>query len=69
MRSDWSIRFEICELVGKSPEIDPERIHISVEDGIVRLLGHVVSRRAHTALVQLAARVRGVQAIDDQISE
>ncbi len=69
MRSDWEIRFEICDRLVMSPDIDPEKVYVSVRDGTVRLSGLVVSRHAHDVAVRIALSVHGVRDIVDQLSD
>ena len=67
MRSDWAIRFEVCErFVGCRGR---ERVLVSVSHGRVRLSGYVANRRVHDELVRIASDVEGVRAIEDELDE
>jgi hypothetical protein len=65
MRSDWAIRFDVCDRLVH--EAGCEHVYASVRSGEVRLSGHVANRRTHEAAVRIAADVSGVRAIRDDL--
>ena len=69
MRSDWAIRFEVCDQLVRVSQAYADNVYVSVRDGLVRLSGSVPSRREHAIAVQIASHVRGVRGIDDRIEE
>ena len=69
MRSDWAIRFEVCDQLVRASVAYADTVYVSVRDGLVRLSGRVSSRREHTIAVQIASHVRGVRGIDDRLEE
>jgi hypothetical protein len=67
MRTDWAIRFEVCEKLVRRRST--ERVFVSVRRGEVRLSGRVANRRARNEAVRIASDVEGVRAIRDELDE
>jgi osmotically-inducible protein OsmY len=66
-RSDWTIRFEICDRLVAATGLDSAGVYVSVRSGLVCLSGHVTTRRDHDAVLRIAASVDGVRGIDDHL--
>jgi hypothetical protein len=67
MRTDWAIRFDVCERLVRRPGL--ESVYVSVRGGEVRLSGHVANRRTHHDALRIASDVEGVRAIQDELDE
>jgi BON domain len=67
MRTDWSIRFDVCERLVNEPGLD--HVYVSVQSGEVRLAGHVANRRMHANALRLVGDVPGVRAIKDELAD
>jgi hypothetical protein len=67
MRTDWAIRFEVCERLVRRPGL--ENVFVSVRSGKVRLSGRVANRRTHHDALRIASDVEGVRAIQDELDE
>jgi CBS-domain-containing membrane protein len=69
LRSDEEIRSEIeDEVIVRTMWLDPARIHVDVERGVVRLSGQIELRSTKEILVELADRVDGVVGIVDELT-
>jgi hypothetical protein len=60
-RTDEHLREEVCEAFLLSPDLDPERIDVEVNDGVVTLKGHVRVRDDRWLAEDLARDVSGVK--------
>ena len=66
-RSDERIREEICEAMSRQGFIDASDVEVTVEGGIVRLVGTVASRADKRGLELIADRVHGVEEVRNEI--
>jgi osmotically-inducible protein OsmY len=65
--SDASIRQNVIDELEFEPSIDAAHIGVAVETGVVTLTGHVHSYAAKIAAERAVSRVKGVQAIAEEI--
>jgi osmotically-inducible protein OsmY len=63
MKSTGRLRHDVEQELGCEPSVDAAAIEVAVEDGVVRLSGHVASHAEKIAAEHAAARVHGVKAI------
>jgi osmotically-inducible protein OsmY len=66
VRSDERILDELCERIVRAG-VDASELEVAVEDGEVRLHGHLTSEGERRAVIGLAEQVLGVRAIDADI--
>lgn len=66
-RSDDRVREEICELMSRQGYIDASDVEVTVEAGVVRLVGLVESRHDKRGLEQMTERVHGVEEVQNEI--
>ncbi len=67
VRTDERIRDEVCELLTQSDDVDATDIEVSVEHGVVTLLGSVDDRGQRRAAAEAAEAARGVKDVQIQI--
>ncbi|MFE7317803.1 CBS domain-containing protein [Streptomyces sp. NPDC057555] len=68
-RSDEEIRNEVIdEIVLRTLWLDPQRVDVSVRDGVVTVEGLLESSGQAAALVRMARRIDGVTAVVDRLS-
>jgi osmotically-inducible protein OsmY len=67
LRGDASIRDEILGALAQAPWLDTGDVVVAVHRGEVLLEGTVSEPRVRTALHEIAARCRGVQALHDRL--
>ncbi len=67
VRSDERVFADLCEALMRERDIDTGQLRVSVRDGVATLQGRAASRRDHARVAQLAAAVRGVRGVDDQL--
>lgn len=67
VRSDASIREDVCERLTVAPELDPSEVSVEVADGEVKLTGSVDTRWAKRYCEDLAYSVRGVMDVQNQL--
>lgn len=69
LRNDEDIRKEIVdEIIVRTMWLDPARIHVHVDGGVVRLSGQLDLRSTKEILVELADRVDGVVGVVDELT-
>lgn len=66
-RSDERIREEVCELLARQGFIDASDVEVTVEAGVVRLVGVVATRQEKRGLEQIADRVHGVDEVRNEL--
>lgn len=66
-RADSDIRADLDARLAAVDEFDPEEAELVVRDGIVLMLGSVADHGVKRRLEDLAASVRGVREIHDQL--
>ena len=66
-RTDYRIREDISEALGANGTIDPSRILVHVEFGIVILSGIVDSEEERSLAMQLATSVAGVRHVENDL--
>lgn len=66
--SDLDVQTVVRDELDWSPDVDPARIGVAVEDGCVTLSGEVDSYAERLAAKRAALRVRGVRALIDDIT-
>jgi osmotically-inducible protein OsmY len=69
MRSDWAIRFDVCDRLVQHEALDSSGVFVSVRDGRVLLVGRVASRSDHQLTLQIASAVPGVRWVDDRLED
>jgi osmotically-inducible protein OsmY len=67
-RSDDYLREEVCEAFLLNPDLDPEQIDVSVQDGVVTLSGHVRIREDRYLAEDIAHNISGVKDVVNLIS-
>lgn len=67
VRSDERIFEDICECLMRDREVDTSQLRVSVHEGVAVLQGRVACRRDRTRIDQVAASVRGVREVDNQL--
>ncbi len=66
-RADSDIRADLDARLAAVEEFDPEEVELVVREGIVLMLGSVADRGVKRRLEDLAASVRGVREIHNQL--
>lgn len=66
-RSDNSIEEEVCEILVHEHRLDIENVYISVEDGVVRLSGSVMSREQKFIIEDIVEQVSGVAEVQNRL--
>ena len=66
-RSDDRVRDEICDVVARQGYVDASDVEVTVEGGVVRLVGTVESRQDKRALEIMAERVHGVEEVRNEV--
>jgi osmotically-inducible protein OsmY len=66
-RSDASIRAEILDEIARAPWLELDGVAVAVDRGEVLFEGEIPERRLRIALHEIAARCRGVRAIDERL--
>lgn len=66
VRSDERILDELCERIVRAG-VDASGLEVAVEEGEVRLRGHLATEGERRAVLELAGRVLGVRAVDAEI--
>lgn len=67
-RTDKYLREEVCEALLLNPELDPERIDVEVEEGVVTLRGHVHHRHDRWLAEDIVREVSGVKDVVNLIA-
>ena len=67
-RPDQEIRWAIEELLGHELLVDPARVEVEVDDGIVNLTGQVERRSLIPIVVRLAGAAEGVVRVQDWLT-
>lgn len=66
-RADSDIRADLDARLAAVEEFDPEQVELVVREGVVLMLGTVADQATKRRLEDLAASVRGVREIHDQL--
>ncbi len=66
-RSDERIREDVCETLGRHPDVDPSDIEITVQSGEVTLSGTVDESRARRTAEEVIERMPGVKDVHNHI--
>ena len=67
-RPDEEIRREVTDsVIGQGLRMDPERLKVTVQDGIVTLSGRPETGQAGRDIVEAVRRIEGVVAVRDQL--
>jgi osmotically-inducible protein OsmY len=66
-RGDDSIRAEILDAIAQVPWLDLAGVSVTVNRGEVSFEGDIPERRLRVALREIAARCRGVRAVNDRL--
>jgi osmotically-inducible protein OsmY len=66
-RGDESIRSEILGEIAQAPWLDLAGVSVTVDRGEVAFDGEVAERRLRIAVREIAARCRGVRAVNDRL--
>jgi len=66
-RSDDRIREEACEWISRQGVVDASEVEVSAEGGVLRLTGHVATRRDKRWLETFLDRVVGVEDIRNEL--
>jgi hyperosmotically inducible protein len=64
---DEDVYMEVTQEIGADPRVNEEKIHFTVENGTVSLLGETGSREEREAAALAASKARGVRNINNQI--
>ncbi|EEG76069.1 BON domain-containing protein [Dethiobacter alkaliphilus] len=64
---DDSVYTEVNQELGADPAINDEKIHFTVEKGVVSLFGETDSQAARNAAASAASKARGVRTVNNQI--
>ncbi len=67
-RPDQEIRWAIEELLGSELLVDPARVEVEVDDGVVNLTGQVERRSLIPIVVRLAGATEGVVRVRDWLT-
>ncbi len=67
-RPDQEIRWAIEELLGHELLVDPARVEVEVDDGVVNLTGQVERRSLIPIVVRLAGATEGVVRVQDWLT-
>ncbi|MBS4023763.1 MAG: BON domain-containing protein [Dethiobacter sp.] len=65
---DGDVYMEVTQELGGDPGVDEEKIHFTVNKGVVTLLGETDSPDERMAAAKAAAKARGVRNVNNQIS-
>ena len=65
---DGDVYMEVTQELGGDPSVDEEKIHFTVNKGVVTLLGETYSPKEREAAARAAAKARGVRSVNNQIS-
>jgi CBS domain-containing protein len=69
LRSDESIRHEIRnDVLVRTLHLDPEAVHVSVNEGVVKLGGELESKRLVAVLRRLVRSMEGVVGVDARLT-
>lgn len=64
---DGDIYLEVAQELASNPAVNEEKIHFTVQRGIVTLRGEAASEREREAAACAAAKARGVRSVNNQI--
>lgn len=67
IKSDESIKHDVCQALSDDKYIDASTIDVVVEDRVVKLSGSVVSRQEKFVIEELVENVPGVLSVDNHI--
>lgn len=67
-RSSERIYEDVCEVLYHSPDVDAQKLEVSVQDGIVTLTGTILNRRMKKEAERLADAVIGVEDVVNLLS-
>lgn len=68
LRSEESVRREVQDEVVRALALGPQSLHVSVEQGVVRLEGELAYRSQAEVLAELVSGVEGVVGVDDALT-
>ena len=66
---DDDVYLEVTQELEGDPRVNEEKIHFTVEKGVVTLLGETESDRARETAAKVAAKARGVRNIQNNIKK
>lgn len=64
---DDDVYMEVTQEIGADPRVNEEKIHFTVEKGVVTLHGETESRQEREAAQLAASKARGVRSVNNQI--
>jgi hyperosmotically inducible periplasmic protein len=64
---DDEVYMEVTQEIGADPRVNEEKVHFTVNNGVVSLHGETESREEREAAMLAASKARGVRSINNQI--